>query len=331
MSRNALIAARRLWPAALGYAAVLLMAALAEPVIAARAVRPFDVATTSTDRSAAFVEAMRIALVRTTGRRDADQDPAYAALLTDAQRYVQSFRPGPAGLQVVLDGAAIDRAVVAAGGKPWPRQRAVVLVAITPSPGAADLESARAQIESTAALRGLPVIVGANGGVAGAEPQMSADAALALARREGADALLLGEAPAADAVDPRPVTERDWSWRLISSRGAESIVGPLAAAVHTAADRLAADAQELLQQPEAEALIQIHGVTTLKQYAEAGRLLAAVPGVRSVALLEAGPASIVFRVQAKGGADGLLAALATSARLQPAEATSGLIAYRLLP
>ena len=331
MSSTAPIAARRPWPAALCCIATLFLAGHAEPALAARAVRPFDVATTTTDRNAAFAEAMRVALVRTTGRRDADQDPAYAALLSDAQRYVQSFRPGATGLQVVLDGPAIDRAVVAAGGRPWPRQRAVVLVAITPPLGAADQPAARAEIETTAALRGLPVIVGADIGVAGAEPQMSADAALALARREGADALLLAETPAPAAADPRPAAERDWSWRLISSRGADGVVGSLATAVHAAADRLAADAQEMLQQPEAEVLIQIHGVSTLKQYAEAGRLLAAVPGVRSVALLEAGSASIVFRVQAKGGAEGLLAALATSTRLQPAEATSGLIAYQLLP
>jgi hypothetical protein len=299
--------------------------------LAARTVRPFDVATTTTERSAAFVEAMRAALVRTTGRRDADKDPAYAALLTDAQRYVQSFRPGPSGLQVVLDGAAIDRAVVTAGGRLWPRQRAVVLVAMAPPPGPEELPPAREVIESTAALRALPVMVGADGGVAGAEPQMSADAALALARREGADALLLGEAVSPVAAEPRAAMQRDWSWRLISSRGADSIVGSLAMAVHLAADRLAADAQEMLQQPEAEAQIQIHGVTTLKHYADAGRLLAAIPGVRSVALLEASSASIVFRVQAKGGADGLLAALATNARLQPAEGMPGRIAYRLLP
>lgn len=331
MSRNAPIAARRVWPAVLGLIAVLIIAAVAEPAVAARTVRPFDVATTTTERSAAFVEAMRVALVRTTGRRDADQDPAYAALLTDARRYVQSFRPGPSGLQVVLDGAAIDRAVVAAGGRLWPRQRAVVLVAMAPPPGPAELSLAREVIESTAALRGLPVMVGVDGGMAGAEPQMSADAALALARREGADALLLGDALAPAATEPRATMERDWSWRLISSRGADSIVGSMASAVHLAAERLASDAQEMLQQPEAEARIQIHGVTTLKHYADAGRLLAAIPGVRSVALIEAGTASIVFRVQVKGGADGLLAALATSARLQPAEGRPGLIAYRLLP
>lgn len=331
MSRKAPIVARRVWPATLGCIAIALLAVLAEPAVATQSVRPFQVATTSSERSDAFAEAMRIALVRTTGRRDADQDPAYAALLTDAQRYVQSFRPGPTGLQVVLDGAAIDRAVVAAGGRLWPRQRAVVLIAVSPQPGPADLQALRAEIERTADLRGLPVILGESDAVAAAEPQLTADAALALARQQGADVLLWGAAPPPDAADTRPVTERDWSWRLISIRGAETVIASPAAAVHLATDRLAADAQEMLQQPEAEALIQIHGVTTLKHYAEAGRLLAAVPGVRGVALLEAATSSIVFRVQAKGGADGLLAALATHARLQPAEGSAGFIAYQLLP
>ncbi len=330
MNRNAPNAARRLWPAVLGSA--LLLAAVMPLAEGARAVRPFDVATTSTDRATAFPEAMRVALVRTTGRRDAAQDPAYAKLLTDAQRYVQSFRPGPEGLLVVLDGGAIDRAVTAAGGKLWPRQRAVVLVAVVPPPDPAERDAIRRAIESTAALRGLPVQVGADGSVAGLEPQLAADAALALARREGADVLLLGEPVAVSGTPTSSATvERALNWRLISSRGAESSSGTLAGAVHLAADRLAAEAQELLQQPEAEAFVQVDGVASLKRYAEAGRLLAAVPGVRSVQLVEAGTASVVFRVQARGGAEGLTGALATSARLQPAEGRAGRIAYQLLP
>lgn len=65
---------------------------------------------------------MREALVRATGRRESASDPAFAALVAQASDYVKSYGTGPRGeAQVVFDGAALERAIVAAGRSVWDR------------------------------------------------------------------------------------------------------------------------------------------------------------------------------------------------------------------
>src|SRR6202050_5766174 len=46
-------------------------------------------------QTAAFQNAMRTVLIRVTGRRSADEDPALGPLLTNARRYVQQYRAAP--------------------------------------------------------------------------------------------------------------------------------------------------------------------------------------------------------------------------------------------
>ena len=185
--------ARRRPRLAPGIAALVLLAAVigaasSLPVAtAAQQVRAGEVTVPLTDPTAAFPEAMRVALVRITGRRDADQDPALAPLVADARRFVQIFRPvaGGGGTQVTLDAGAIERAVAAAGRSIWPRERPVALVVIVQPPPGADAAAVRRSIEDTATQRGLPVVLAAaqsTGLGAGAD----AATALAAARRRPA-------------------------------------------------------------------------------------------------------------------------------------------------
>ena len=304
-------------------AAGLLASLLIAPAWAARTVRVAEVTTVATEPSAAFDEAMRTALIRITGKADADQDPAFSALLGNARRYVQIFRAtsNPPGVLVTLDGAAIERAVVAAGKSVWPHDRPVVLVVMAQSPAGSDATVMRAALEQAAALRGLPVDVndGPIATLSGAEP--SAEAALAAARNAGADAVLLGRAQ----------SENSWRWSFYGPAVTESFDGSLASGIYGAADTLAGNTQLVLAQPEAEALVRVDGIASLRDYATVSRLLSALSGVRNVSVSEAGAASATFRLLLRGGVDGLLALLAGESHLRAVSASGGVMVYQYQP
>lgn len=301
----------------------------ARPVQATQVVRAGEVTVPFTEQGAAFQEAMRIALVRVTGRRDADQDPALAPLVADARRFVQIFRPiaGGGGTQVTLDVAALERAVTGAGRSTWPRERPVALVVVTAPPPGADPTSVRRALEDTASQRGLPVLLSSaqSAGLASGAGEVDAASVLAAARRLGADVALIGQADGADASQ--------WRWTFVGAAGSETFSGAVGAGIHGAVDRMTAATEAVMQQPEAAALVQVNGINTLRDYAQVSRLLAASPGVRGVSLLESGAGFAVYRVLARGGGDGLAAALASNSRLRLAtDATaSGRLAYQYAP
>ncbi len=77
--------------------------------------------------------------------------------------------------------------------------------------------------------------------------------------------------------------------------------------------------------------MQVSGVGSLRDYAQVARLLAGSAGVRAVSLLEAGNGVATYRVAARGGVDGLAAALSASSRLRPVTDASGRLAYQYQP
>jgi hypothetical protein len=123
---------------------------------------PYQATVPLADRSeasqeAAFEAALRIVLVKVTGRRGADQDPAFAPLIGSARRYVQQYRAAPdSQISVAFDGAAALRGVPLI----WP--------------SAADLQ--RNHLDYA--------------GIAGATPAALAD----LAHKAGGDGVLIGRA-----------------------------------------------------------------------------------------------------------------------------------------
>lgn len=304
-------------------AAGFLSFAVVAPALAARNVRVAEVTTVATDSAAAFEEAMRTALVRITGRADADQDPAFSSLISDARRYVQIYRgvANPPGVLVTLDGAAIERAVAAAGKNIWPHDRPVVLVVLTQVPAGLDGAATRQQLEQAAALRGLPVDVneGPIASLGGAD--LSSDAALATARAEGADAVLVG----------RPQSDGGWRWSFFAPAAAETFEGTLASGIHGAANTLANNTQLVLAQPEAEALVRVDGVATLRDYATVSKIFSALSGVRSASVSEAGASSATFRLLMRGGTDGLLALLSGESHLRAVSASGGVLLYQYQP
>ena len=79
-------------------------------------------------QTAAFQNAMKTVLIRVTGRRNADEDPALSPLVSNARRYVQQYRPAPDGqLWVTFDGAAIERWLTQNGQPLWGHERPTTL------------------------------------------------------------------------------------------------------------------------------------------------------------------------------------------------------------
>jgi uncharacterized protein len=277
----------------------------------ARAGRPVQVYEVDVDGQspAAVQDAMRQALVRATGRRDAPDDPAFASLIADAPRYVKAYATGPRGeSQVQFDSVAVERAISASGRSVWDRERPFTLVVLDPPRPRAAADAARAELERVAAERGLPIsflplaITDTSGNPLGA------DALLQAAQRYGGDEILVGR-----GEDSGPDSALQWS--LYTHARTESWNGTLAAAIDRTVDLLVPQQGASLAQAESDARVAIDGVSSLTDYAAVTRLLQSVPGVRRARVVAADGDSVVFDVTVRGGAAGLEQALAGSTRL----------------
>jgi hypothetical protein len=210
----------------------LLLCAASVPAAQPAAIGEVTVQSTG---EAGFAEAMRIVLVRLTGRRAAATDPALAPLVRDARRYVQIVRPatGSSAPRITLDAAAIERSLLALEQPLWARERPVVLGVIATAPAGADAAATRTALENAALERGLPLrLMSASSAGLTAGSAVDASAALAAARRAGADVALLGEADGAE-----------WQWTLFDGVAPAVFTGGVTAGIEGAADTLAIGAQ----------------------------------------------------------------------------------------
>lgn len=296
--------------------ALCLLAGVLLPAWAMRTIRVYEVVVPGAGATA-FQDAMRIALVRATGQRDADQDPALQALIGDARRYAQVVRPvAGGGTSITFDGGAIDRALVAAGKSLWPRDRPVVLLIVDGATDATADTDLASRVEALAAARGLPLIV--QWGTASGASLGSRDAALAAARRATADYALLATPAGGGRYDLRLWVPEALDTRLPASNW----TGDLLDGVHGAADSLAASSIGLAVQPELETELGVAGVATLRDYVDVTRSLSGMAGVKALQLLEIGNGTAVYRLVIRGGEDTLQVALAGDARFN-AVARSG--------
>jgi len=296
----------------------LLLCAL--PVSAAQPQALGEVTVQSTGE-AGFTEAMRAVLVRLTGRRASANDPALASLVRDARRYVQIVRPATASSppRITLDAAAIERSLVALEQPVWARERPLVLGVIATAPAGADAAATRAALESAALERGLPLrLMSASSAGLTAGSSVDANAALAAARRAGADVALLGEADGAE-----------WQWTLFDGVAPAVFTGGVTAGIDGAADTLAIGAQAAIAQALESTSVRVLGIASLQDYAEVQRVLAGLLGVRAVGVRAVESDSALFEVQLPGGAQGLQSALAGSVRLRRDSGIAATPTYRL--
>lgn len=300
-------------------AGALALALGAGPADAGRLVRVYEAPVSAKDSPAALQDAMRQVLVRATGSRDAGSDPALSAIVADAQRYVQLYRPqAGGGTEVVFDAAAVSQAIANAGRRAWDPERPFTLVVLQPPPAAAAADDVRRSIEAAAAARGLPVSLVPMTLVDSGGAPLERNALLQGAQRFGGDAVLVGRNDGGGTT---------WQWTLHGPVASESWSGSIDAGVHGAVDALARTEDASFALAEAEALVAVNGVMTLTDYAAVERLLDALPGVRDVELEEAAGSTVTFRVLARGGADGLDRELARAARLTRTGASGGRLRY----
>jgi hypothetical protein len=294
------------------------------PSWAGRPVRVYEVDVEGQSEPA-VQDAMRQALVRATGRREAADDPALAGLIAAAARYVKAYTTGARGeSQVVFDALAVEHAISAAGRSLWDRERPFTLVVLDPPRTRAAEDGARVELERVAAERGLPISLIPLNVVDSAGNPLGADALLQAAQRYGGDEILVGrgEDAGSDSV---------LQWSLYTHARSESWNGPLGAAIDHTVDLLVPQQGSSLAQAESEARVQIDGVSSLSDYAAVARLLQAIPGVRRANIAAADRGSVVFDVTVRGGAAGLEQELAGSARLvRSVDAAAGMV-YRYQP
>jgi hypothetical protein len=290
---------------------------------AGRPVRVYEVDLKGGQSPASVQDAMREALVRTTGRRESATDPAFANLISEAQNYVKSYSPVTRGQsQVTFDGVAVERAIVAAGRSVWDRTRPFTLVVLYPPLARTAEDATRVEVEQVAIERGLPVTLVPLSPVDAAGNDLSREALMQMAQRYGGGAVLVGRGDASSA---------NLQWTLHTNFSSESWSGPLAAGVNGAVDTMAPTQGGSLAQTEASARVEIDGVTTLADYANVERLLESMPGVRRANVGAASGNAVVFDVVARGGGDAISHALAGSTHLVRSDASSARLAYQYRP
>jgi hypothetical protein len=293
------------------------------PSWALRPVRVYEVGLEQQSPTA-VQNAMREALVRATGRREAADDPALASVIADAARYVQSYTTGPHGEpQVVFDAAAVGHAIEAAGRSAWARDRPFTLVVLYPPPGRADAEAARAELERTATERGLPISVIPLPVVDGAGSALRGEQLLQSAQRYGADQVLVGRADS--AVPPGQL-----QWTLYTRAESPSWAGALSAGIDHTVDLLAPPPGAAAA-AEAATRVRVEGIAGLADCAGVERVLQSIPGVRRAELAEVDSSSATFEVDVPGGSAAVERELTGSTRLVRVATGAGPLVYRYQP
>jgi hypothetical protein len=292
---------------------------------AGRPVRVYEVDLKGGQTPASLQDAMREALVRATGRRESATDPALANLISEAQNYVKSYGPATRGqAQVIFDGVAVERAIVAAGRSVWDSNRPFTLVVLYPPPARTAEDATRVEVERAAMERGLPVTLVPLSPVDAAGNDLGREALMQMAQRYGGDAVLVGRGDGGSASG-------QLQWTLTTNFSSESWSGPLAAGINGAVDTMASLQGGSLAQTEASARVEIEGVPTLADYANVERLLESIPGVRRANISAANGNAVVFDVVARGGGDAISHALSGSAHLVRSDPSSARLAYQYRP
>src|ERR1700754_1784426 len=114
-------------------AAFLFLLFLCLDAWAGRPVRVYEVELKAGQTPASVQDAMREALVRATGRRESATDPALGGIISSAETFVKGYTsPSKSQSQVIFDGVAVERAIVAAGRSTWDSVRPFTLVVVYP-------------------------------------------------------------------------------------------------------------------------------------------------------------------------------------------------------
>jgi uncharacterized protein len=286
-------------------------------------------------QTAAFQSALSVVLIRVTGRRSADGDPALAPLVNNARRYVQQYRgAGDGQLRVSFDGSAIERWLTQNGQPLWGPERPTTFIWLTSQAGpqqgsvitAADTSELKTEIDAAAALRGVPILWPSAlelqrnrldyAAVNGAAPSVLAE----LGRSLGGEGILIGR-----AAGPGVTASVRWT-HLFQDRSSE-YSGALEG-VNRMADlyaELFAASGNLVPVE-----IEVTGVGDLRDYAGVQTYLESLTFISHVSVAAVSGDTIRFRLATRGGADSLQRTLSLNGRLQPTAAgDNGILRFQL--
>lgn len=291
-------------------------------VTSARAVTVPDLYETSQpvdgSRDAAFVEALKVVLVRVSGQRDAAL--RVGADVNEPRKYVQRFGfTADNVLEVGFDSSSVDRLLSNAGLPIWGRERPATVVMFGAEDGggawrwlASDTPAQeRDAIERVARQRGVPLKWPVMDSQERAAASADSPGLLQVAERYGADAVLLGRSRGGVV-----------SWSLISKDGAAQATGGIDDGVHLAADTFArvfaATASSL-----GSVVVEVGGISNLDAYAATLNYLEGMTLVRGIALEQVSGEKMRFRLAVRGDAATLRRAIALDHRLVPIDAADG--------
>ena len=300
----------------LRFAAILGLSAAAAcltgAAFGAARVELYQTTASAADRSdaaqtAAFQAALKVVLVRVTGRRTVNDDPVFEPLFRDARRYVQQYRSvSDNQVWVAFDGPAIERWLTQNGQPLWGRERPATLVWLSVQSGpqaetvlTADSGSGlKAAIDAAAAMRAIPLIW-PSAAVQEGEP---AD----IAHRLGAEGVLIGRANNAAAT-------ANVRWTLVYQDRSSEFSGSVEG-VNRAADLYAG----LLAASGGVAPvdIEVSGIGDLRDYAAAQTYLESQTYITHVSVQAMSGDTVKFRLTTRGGIEPLQHANSLNGRLQ---------------
>lgn len=302
----------------LGITALCLLAAgAAEPARSMTRIEVFQATVPVADRSdaaqgAAFQAALKVALIRATGRRTADEEAVFAPLVGNARRYVQQYRSVPDNqLWVAFDGPAIERWLTQNGQPLWGRDRPSTYVWLTAQNAgqpavilsADDTSELKSAVEAAAATRGIPLVWPSADAVStGPATPNPGD----LARRLGAEGVLVGHANGSTAA-------ASVHWTLQFQEHSQEFTGLVEGINHTAdlyAGLYAASGSV------APVEIEVSGVGDVQDYASVQAYLESLNFITHVGVEALSGDTVRFLLSMRGGIEPLQRAAALNGRLQ---------------
>jgi uncharacterized protein len=286
-------------------------------------------------QTAAFQTAMKMVLVRVTGRLSAEEDPALGPLIGNARRYVQQYRNGTDGqIWVSFDGPAIERWLTQNGQPLWGHERPTTYIWLTAQTGpqsgsvitAEDTSELKTAIDAAATLRGVPLLWPSAAeiqrdhldyaGVNSAAPATLAD----IGRRSGGEGILIGKATGTSET-------ASVRWTLVFQDHSSESSGALEGVNRTAdlyAGLFAASGSLVPID------IEVTGVGDVREYATLQAYLESLSFISHVSVAGLTGDTIKFRLTTRGGAESLQRTLSLNGHLQPiAAGDNGMLRFQL--
>ncbi len=264
------------------------------------AVRVTD--STEGSRQAAFGTALGIVASRVSGQRDAATK--LGTVLNSAAKYVQRYGYNSGFLEVGFDSAGVNALLEQAGLPLWGRERPTTLV-ILPSV-LQGVREARAAVEQTAKLRGVPLIW-AQSEVSDRISSTNIQQIQVLADRYGASAVLL-----ARVTDPTSVTSM--RWQFVFDNTTQEIEGATDEGPHLAADVLGRY-YAVADKETAVTVMEVAGVDSMDAYGATLTYLSGLSMVRTVKVEAVLQDVIRFRLELRGAIENLRRSLELDQKL----------------